>query len=73
MLRQIHCRCSTNSDLLLYKCSGGHRGLICGNCLRTAGVNECPVCSSVLTIEYSAHRYAANVPSPMPQGLFRTR
>jgi primosomal protein N' len=72
MLQQIHCRCTTNSDLLLFKCSRGHRGLLCGNCLRTAAVIECPVCSSVLTVENTEHRYAAELPSPTSQDLSRT-
>jgi hypothetical protein len=72
MQQQILCRCAINSDLLFYNCTRGHRGLLCGHCLRTGCVSECPVCFSVLIVEASEPRYAGASPSPTSPDFSRT-
>jgi hypothetical protein len=72
MQQQILCRCAINSDLLFFKCTRGHRGLLCGHCLRTGCVSECPVCFSVLMVEESELRYAGASPSPTRQDFSPT-
>jgi hypothetical protein len=73
MQQQILCRCAVNSDLVLYSCTRGHRGLLCGHCLRTGCVSECPVCFSVLTVETPEPRYAGESPSSTRSAFSRTR
>ena len=69
MHQQILCRCTLNSDLLIFKCIRGHCGLLCGHCMRTGCVSECPVCFSRLTVEVSELRRSGKSPSRTHQAL----
>jgi hypothetical protein len=64
MQQQILCRCAINCDLLFFKCTRGHEGLVCGHCLRTGCVTDCPVCLSAFSIEESVPGYMSASPSP---------
>ena len=50
MQQQILCQCATHGDLLFFKCPQGHQGLLCGQCLRSGSIRECPECFSLLTV-----------------------
>jgi hypothetical protein len=65
MQQQILCQCSVHSDLLFFKCRRGHQGLLCGHCLRTGCISECPVCFSLLTVAMSQPRYPGVAHAPL--------